>query len=95
MPLAERDTLAWVVLGEQRDFLVHLPGSCHDAPERRYPVAFVLDGSSQDLHTAAYAALMARIGVGGGRREMTDGRLRENVAGWRRAACRQRTGERA
>lgn len=64
-PLVEQGTLASAVLGEQRDYLVHLPESYQDAPDRRYPVVFVLDGSSQDLHTAASAALMARIGVGG------------------------------
>ncbi|MGH8076628.1 MAG: alpha/beta hydrolase, partial [Lysobacter sp.] len=51
------------VLGEQRDYLVHLPDSYADTPQRRYPVIYVLDGSSQDVHTAASAALMARIGV--------------------------------
>jgi predicted alpha/beta superfamily hydrolase len=30
---------------------------------RRYPVVYVLDGSSQDIHTASTAALMARIAL--------------------------------
>ena len=51
------------VLGEERAFLVHLPESWERGSARRYPVLYVLDGSSQDLHTAASAALMARIGV--------------------------------
>ncbi len=50
-------------LGEQRAYLVHLPESYASAPDRRYPVIYVLDGSSQDVHTAASAALMASIGV--------------------------------
>jgi predicted alpha/beta superfamily hydrolase len=50
-------------LGELRDYLVHLPESYRSKPDQRYPVIYVLDGSSQDLHTAASAALMARIGV--------------------------------
>jgi len=50
-------------LGENREFLVHLPESYLREPNRRYPVIYVLDGSSEDLHTAASAALMARIGV--------------------------------
>lgn len=50
-------------LDEQRDYLVHLPVSYDQQPDRRYPVIFVLDGSSQDVHTAASAALMDSIGV--------------------------------
>ncbi len=59
----EQKTIASATLGEQRDYLVHLPESYGREPSRRYPVIYVLDGSSQDLHTAASAALMARIGV--------------------------------
>mgnify|MGYP003148326685 CR=1 FL=1 len=50
-------------LGEQRQYLVHLPDSYQRTPQQRYPVIYVLDGSSQDVHTAASASLMARIGV--------------------------------
>jgi predicted alpha/beta superfamily hydrolase len=50
-------------LEETRDYLVHLPNSYGHSPSQRYPVIYVLDGSSQDVHTAASAALMARIGV--------------------------------
>lgn len=51
------------VLEERREYLVHLPESYAAQPARRYRVIYVLDGSSQDLHTFASAALMARIGV--------------------------------
>ena len=51
------------VLKERREYLVHLPEGYEVQPARRYPVIYVLDGSSQDLHTSASAALMARIGV--------------------------------
>ncbi len=50
-------------LGEEREVIVYLPESYGREPERRYPVVYVLDGSSQDIHTAQSAALMARIGV--------------------------------
>jgi len=56
-------TLPSKVLGEDREVIVHLPESYMREPERRYPVIYVLDGSSQDGHTAQSAALMARIGV--------------------------------
>ena len=56
-------TLCSDSLGENREFLVHLPESYLREPARRYPVLYVLDGSSEDIHTAASAALMARIGV--------------------------------
>jgi hypothetical protein len=51
------------ILDEDREFIVHLPEGYERNPERRYPVIYVLDGSSQDIHTAHSAALMARIGV--------------------------------
>ena len=51
------------VLGEARDFIVHLPASYSAEPQRRYPVLYVLDGTSQDGHTARTAAMLAREGV--------------------------------
>lgn len=59
----EQKTMLSDSLGEQRQYLVHLPESYKRTPKMRYPVIYVLDGSSQDVHTAASAALMARIGV--------------------------------
>ena len=56
-------TLRSAVLNEDREVLVHLPEGYEAQPERRYPVVYVLDGSSQDTHTASTAALMARIGL--------------------------------
>lgn len=38
------------------------PATATDAGQR-YPVIYVLDGSSQDIHTAESAALLARIGL--------------------------------
>ena len=51
------------LLGEQRTYAVHLPDSYLRAPAKRYPVLYVLDGTSQSMHTAASAALMAFSGV--------------------------------
>ena len=51
------------LLGEQRSYRVHLPDSYAREPHRRYPVVYVLDGSSQDVHTSASAELMARLGA--------------------------------
>jgi len=56
-------TLHSKILAEDRGFIVHLPESYAREPERRYPVLYVLDGSSQDTHTTYSAALMARIGA--------------------------------
>lgn len=50
-------------LNEERELIVYVPESYARNPEQRYPVIYVLDGSSQDIHTAQSAALMARIGV--------------------------------
>ena len=51
------------VLSEQRDVMVSLPDSYEREPRQRYPVLYVLDGSSQTTPTAESARLMARIGV--------------------------------
>lgn len=51
------------VLRERRQYAVHLPDSYGAEPAGRFPVIYVLDGSSQDVHTAASAAVMARAGV--------------------------------
>lgn len=59
----EQKAILSASLGEQREYLVHLPESYGSSPNQRYPAIYVLDGSSQDVHTAASAALMARIGV--------------------------------
>lgn len=51
------------VLGDTRELIVHLPERYDEEPTRRYPVIYVLNGSSQDVHTASTAALMARLGL--------------------------------
>jgi hypothetical protein len=56
-------TIASRVLGEERQLIVQLPESHGRDAGRRYPVVYVLDGTSQDVHTARTAALMARIGA--------------------------------
>jgi predicted alpha/beta superfamily hydrolase len=51
------------ILAEPRDVIVSLPESYSREPSRRYPVLYVLDGSSHTTHTAESARLLARIGV--------------------------------
>lgn len=51
------------VLGEDREFIVRLPDSYTRELSRRYPVIYVLDGSSLDAPTADSAAILARIGL--------------------------------
>jgi hypothetical protein len=60
---ARATSIASIVLAERRQYSVQLPASYARSPQRRYPVIYVLDAPSQDAHTAASAALMARIGV--------------------------------
>ena len=50
-------------LAERRDLIISLPESYQRETARRYPVLYVLDGSSQTEPTAESARLMARIGV--------------------------------
>lgn len=61
--LVEQKQLDSRILNETRQYLVHLPASYREDSARRYPVIYVLDGSSQDVHTADSAALLARIGL--------------------------------
>ena len=56
-------TFESTVLDEPREMLVHLPESYHRAPDRRFDVVYVLDGSSLDGPTAEGAAMMARLAL--------------------------------
>jgi predicted alpha/beta superfamily hydrolase len=56
-------TLQSAVLGETREYFVHLPEGYASDTMTRYPVLYVLDGEWQSGHTAATASLLARIGV--------------------------------
>lgn len=51
------------VLSEERELMVNLPEGYQREPARRYPVLYVLDGSSHTSPTAESARLLARIGV--------------------------------
>lgn len=50
------------VLGEDRDYQVHLPDSYRWAKQRRYPVLYVLDGKTHFAHTSASVGFLAEHG---------------------------------
>jgi predicted alpha/beta superfamily hydrolase len=56
-------TLQSAALSETREYFVHLPEAYASDTTAHYPVLYVLDGEWQSDHTAATAALLARIGV--------------------------------
>lgn len=56
-------TMRSEILGEEREYFVHLPEGYDADNATRYPVLYVLDGTSQSGHTAESASLLARIGV--------------------------------
>jgi hypothetical protein len=60
-PSVTAASLHSAILNEERPYRVRLPESYGRDGARRYPVLYVLDGSSQDVHTAESAALLARI----------------------------------
>lgn len=60
---ALRSTMRSTVLDEDREYFVHLPEGYEADTAARYPVLYVLDGTSQSGHTAESAALLARIGI--------------------------------
>jgi len=51
------------ILNEEREYIVHFPENYARDSTAHYPVLYVLDGTSQSGHTAASAALLARIGL--------------------------------
>lgn len=60
---ARRGTIHSAILGEEREYFVHLPEGYARDTARRYAVLYVLDGTSQSGHTAESAAILARVGV--------------------------------
>ncbi len=56
-------TIRSAVLSEDREYFVHLPEGYEADSARRFPVLYVLDGTSQSGHAAATASLMARVGL--------------------------------
>lgn len=62
-PSIQERTFASSLLGESRTYFVHLPDSYVRSPTQRYPVLYVLDGTSQSAHTASTTEVMARIGA--------------------------------
>lgn len=56
----ERITSA--VLGEEREYQVHLPDSYRWAQDRRYPVLYVLDGQTHFFHSAGSVSFLAAEG---------------------------------
>ena len=51
------------ILGERREYFVHLPEGYATNNNARYPVLYVLDGTAQSNHSADSAALLARVGI--------------------------------
>lgn len=51
-----------MVLGEEREYQVHLPASYSWAQDRRYPVLYVLDGQTHFSHTASSVSFLAQQG---------------------------------
>lgn len=51
------------ILGEPREYAVHLPAGYDEHSKTGYPVLYALDGTSQSGHTAESAAILARIGA--------------------------------
>jgi predicted alpha/beta superfamily hydrolase len=51
------------VLGEERRVIIHLPRNYSKDPNQKYPVMYVLDGTSQDDHTADKMAVLSDAGL--------------------------------
>ncbi|MBW3672357.1 MAG: diguanylate cyclase [Acidobacteria bacterium] len=57
------ETLTSSILQEERPILIHLPTGYDRDSDQRYPVIYVLDGSSRDYPTAEAAGVLARARV--------------------------------
>jgi hypothetical protein len=51
------------ILAEKRRIIVHLPLNYVKEPTKKYPVMYVLDGGSQDIHTADKISVLAGAGI--------------------------------
>jgi predicted alpha/beta superfamily hydrolase len=51
------------ILGEERSLIIHLPRNYSKDPNQKYPVMYVLDGTSQDDHTADKITVLSDAGL--------------------------------
>jgi predicted alpha/beta superfamily hydrolase len=51
------------ILSEDRSVIIHLPGNYSKDIAQKYPVIYVLDGTSQDQHTADKIAILSDAGL--------------------------------
>ena len=51
------------ILNEERRVIIHLPRDYAKEPMQKYPVMYVLDGTSQDQHTADKVAVLSDAGL--------------------------------
>jgi predicted alpha/beta superfamily hydrolase len=56
-------TLHSTIMGEERRVLVHLPRHYALETAQKYPVMYVLDGTSQDQHTADKVSILSDAGL--------------------------------
>jgi predicted alpha/beta superfamily hydrolase len=51
------------ILAEKRRIIIHLPLNYTKEPDKKYPVMYILDGGSQDIHTADKISVLAGAGI--------------------------------
>lgn len=49
------------IMGEERDVIIHLPEDYEVNTTKKYPVMYVLDGTSQDIHTAFKIDILSKV----------------------------------
>ena len=49
------------IMNEKRTVIIHLPESYTTNPNKKYPVMYVLDGTSQDNHTAVKIDILSKL----------------------------------
>lgn len=50
-------------MNEERDVIIHLPENYKENSQKRYPVLYILDGTSQDAHTAEKVGILSKVAV--------------------------------
>jgi predicted alpha/beta superfamily hydrolase len=62
-PEVVQTTLHSTIMGEDRRVIIHLPRDYRQDASQKYPVMYVLDGTSQDDHTADKLTVLADAGL--------------------------------
>jgi predicted alpha/beta superfamily hydrolase len=62
-PEVVQTKIASAEMNEERPVIIHLPENFTTDIHKKYPVLYILDGTSQDIHTASKVELLSKFGA--------------------------------